>query len=384
MIGIAMAQVVVLLILLVWWLEIPRCQQSEYQVVEFYSGVGRIAELAAKVGFVAAAVDKDYGMDYAKKNTKRSPMDINSNAGLILAIHILLFGEWEQICAFYAIVCSSWVPVNRGSTGRSIMTPLGCEDYPNVRASNKMTSRTVILIWITVLMGGTYFMENPQNSLVALHPRYIWMLGQLRKIDVFTYKIAFWMRKYSSLSWKRTWVWSSTPLIRALDLGPLTEQERFTSRPTTTRYKDAKGKTRFKGNTNLKRSQQYTYKFAGKLIRLVGEVRKQKVHLPIEVSSDSIFNLFEKMKWDQQSIAWEQEADLRKVLQYARGSKLLRLWMVRHLESRVFSSETLVAGVGMVEMGAGLPSPPSDTFELMQELASLEAMKAQMEAEVKA
>ena len=49
-----------------------------------------------------------------------------------LAIHILLFGEWEQICAFYAIVCSSWVPVNRGSTGRSIMTPLGCEDYPNV------------------------------------------------------------------------------------------------------------------------------------------------------------------------------------------------------------------------------------------------------------
>lgn len=39
----------------------------------------------------------------------------------------------------------------------------------------------------------------------------------------------------------------------------------------------------------------------------------------------------------------------------------------------MFSSETLVAGVDMVEMGAGLPSPPSDTFELMQELASLEA-----------
>lgn len=45
----------------------------------------------------------------------------------------------------------------------------------------------------------------------------------------------------------------------------------------------------------------------------------------VQVSSDSIFNLFDKMKWDQQSIAWEQEADLRKVLQYARGSKLLRL-----------------------------------------------------------
>ena len=83
MIGIAMAQVVVLLVLLVWWLEIPQCQHSEYQVVEFYSGVGRIAQLATKVGFVAAAVDKDYGLDYAKKNNKRSPMDINSNAGLM-------------------------------------------------------------------------------------------------------------------------------------------------------------------------------------------------------------------------------------------------------------------------------------------------------------
>lgn len=70
-----------------------------------------------------------------------------------------------------------------------------------------------------------------------------------------TYKIGFWMRKYSSLSWKRTWVWSCTPLIRALDLGPLTEHERLTSRPTTTRYKDAKGKTRFKGNKHLKLSQ---------------------------------------------------------------------------------------------------------------------------------
>ena len=70
-----------------------------------------------------------------------------------------------------------------------------------------------------------------------------------------TYKIGFWMRKYSSLSWKRTWVWSSTPLISALDLGPMTEEERLTSRPTTTRYKDAKGKNRFKGNKNLKLSQ---------------------------------------------------------------------------------------------------------------------------------
>ena len=85
-----------------------------------------------------------------------------------LAIHILLFGEWEQICAFYAIVCSSWVPVNRGSTGRSIMTPLGCEDYPNVRASNKMTSRMVSVVGGYVgyvQAGGQTYIQSLRTSI---------------------------------------------------------------------------------------------------------------------------------------------------------------------------------------------------------------------------
>lgn len=65
----------------------------------------------------------------------------NSNT-LRLCIHILLCGEWEGIVAFLAIVCSSWVPVNRHSTMRSLLTPLGNEDYPSVRRSNKLTART--------------------------------------------------------------------------------------------------------------------------------------------------------------------------------------------------------------------------------------------------
>lgn len=70
-----------------------------------------------------------------------------------------------------------------------------------------------------------------------------------------TYKVAFWMRKYSSMSWKRTWVWSTTNRIASLDLGPLTETEKESSEKTTTTYRDRRGKKRFKGNANLKRSQ---------------------------------------------------------------------------------------------------------------------------------
>lgn len=63
------------------------------------------------------------------------------------------------------------------------------------------------------------------------------------------------MRKHSSMSWKRTWIWSISSLIGALDLGPLTAEEKETSEKTTTTYKDARGKQRFKGNSNLKKSQ---------------------------------------------------------------------------------------------------------------------------------
>lgn len=75
------------------------------------------------------------------------------------------------------------------------------------------------------------------------------------KLSTKTYRVAFWMRKFGSMSFKRTWVWSTSPSIQSLDLGSLTAEEKETSVSLTTRYKDAKGRTKFKGNGKLKPSQ---------------------------------------------------------------------------------------------------------------------------------
>ena len=134
------------------------------------------------------------------------------------------------------------------------------------------------------------------------------------------------MRKYGSMSWKRTWVWSNRQNIACLDLGPMTDHEKQSSKQTTTRYLDRGGRVRFKGNANLKRSQyfgeflfivsyffrssscvivlpksqvlwrtswefrQYTYKFAGKLVRMIPKLRAEKVHLPIKASKSNRFS----------------------------------------------------------------------------------------------
>ena len=160
--------------------------------------------------------------------------------------------------------------------------------------------RCIIIMAMIFAAGGTFLVENPANSLIALHPRWVWFLECLRKYHVFVprrskhcvffslqnrawnmfmmktcfeqvinllllplywaypkvWKVAFWMRKFGALSWKRTWLWSNSRSIGALDKGRLTRQERNTARPTTTRYRDKSGKLKFKGNGNLKKSQK--------------------------------------------------------------------------------------------------------------------------------
>ncbi len=197
----ATSEVIVLLVLLTWWQDLPSKEGGPiYEVLEFFSGVGRVAAMAKRAGYTTAAVDIEIGKHIGEQRGTRPPMDINSNAGLLLlglcnklwsfsfgkyvfesvstcfvfqvvftrrafreqpwqtmfsfceimwspnqnqlrlGIHLVLSSEF--VAAFFAVVCSSYVPVNRGSTCRSLMTPLGNEDYPHVRRSNKMTSRT--------------------------------------------------------------------------------------------------------------------------------------------------------------------------------------------------------------------------------------------------
>ena len=58
------------------------CDDDGYQVIEFFAGVARIAKLAKASGWKAVAYDRDFGTAL-KSKSKRSPMDLNSNAGLV-------------------------------------------------------------------------------------------------------------------------------------------------------------------------------------------------------------------------------------------------------------------------------------------------------------
>lgn len=75
-----------LLVLLVWWLDIPPSRNDPFEVLEFFAGVGRIAGISKYCGYTSAAVDIEYGRYSMGSVGSRSPMDINSDAGLVLLI----------------------------------------------------------------------------------------------------------------------------------------------------------------------------------------------------------------------------------------------------------------------------------------------------------
>ena len=59
-----------------------------------------------------------------------------------LAILLILKGHYGSLAAMLGVVCSTWSIVNRSTSMRDILIPLGQACYLSVRRGNKMVGRT--------------------------------------------------------------------------------------------------------------------------------------------------------------------------------------------------------------------------------------------------
>ena len=117
--------------------------KDNIEVIEYFSGVGRVAKLADHVGYKAVAFDMDDGVATAKRSGRRNPLDLNSNGGFVLAVKLILRSRFNAVIGLFAILCSSFVPVNRGTGSRDLLVPEGDEQVVSVRKSNKLVSRNL-------------------------------------------------------------------------------------------------------------------------------------------------------------------------------------------------------------------------------------------------
>ena len=141
------------------------------------------------------------------------PLLLAALLGARLIIMAVLRGKWGCFVVVLAIVCSSWVPASRGSTGRCLLVPQGNVLHKSVRDANKMVSRTwifntgssfcewnvyknlfclfyfpgplvsgyrsVLIMMLVTCCGGKWLTENPGQTLLQSHFRFCWMSEQM-------------------------------------------------------------------------------------------------------------------------------------------------------------------------------------------------------------
>ena len=72
-----------------------------------------------------------------------------------------------------APVCSSFCWVNRHTSQRSVLFPLGCEHVHSVRDGNIMVSRVILILMLIMARGAVFVLEQPLLSLLPEHPRFV-------------------------------------------------------------------------------------------------------------------------------------------------------------------------------------------------------------------
>ena len=109
--------------------------------------------------------------------------DILSPAGFITAL-ILVLRLCVGGCLYMAPVCSSWVWINRSTSGRKPWEPNGDISKLYVRQGNEMMSRVAFLAYVAFCRGCHFFIEQPMSSLVRFYGRFIWLCRRVKKVLV--------------------------------------------------------------------------------------------------------------------------------------------------------------------------------------------------------
>jgi len=152
----------------------------DLNVVEYFSGVQSVTNGCAQQG--PQAVPYDVNLD--------TRLDMTSSVGFLHAVELALRIRPAGM-AFFAPPCSSFVWVNRYTSGRSSSSPEGHRDRPHVQSANLIVVRCCILIMILVSKGCMWCLEQPASSVMKFLPCFQDICGFHKVTEVFTYMGAF-------------------------------------------------------------------------------------------------------------------------------------------------------------------------------------------------
>ena len=241
----------------------------KWDAVEFFAGEARWAAELRKIGLSVATMDIQHGQQ----------QDFMSPEGFVFAAKLLLECKPGAV-AHWATVCSSWVPINFHTSGRTTQAPLGkWRQRMYVAEANVMVSRTGLLMLLGICLATRFILEQPRASLMPWHPRLeqIFHLAQCGGIHAVEH-ISTFMGSFGAPTPKPTILIGNVPWL--CQLKRKLNRSEFTPNEDVVRYHiDQCGRKRFSGGKKLKETQKYPsgYGFATASIIL---------DAPIEIDPD--------------------------------------------------------------------------------------------------
>ena len=156
--------------------------------------------------------------------------------------------QWGGLVHF-ATVCSTWVFMCRGSTGRSETNPMGKKTANNTHA-NVMVTRMIILLLYCIANRVQWVLEQPASSLMHLHNRFH-TLGHVFFAKTF-------MGAFGAKTRKPTHLFGSHKWIMELQAHITKEQAaQLDSSNVTINYVRPDGRRSVDGGSQLKKTQEY-------------------------------------------------------------------------------------------------------------------------------
>eukprot|EP00930_Biecheleria_cincta_P072591 TRINITY_DN5996_c0_g1_i1.p1 TRINITY_DN5996_c0_g1~~TRINITY_DN5996_c0_g1_i1.p1 ORF type:complete len:253 (-),score=26.43 TRINITY_DN5996_c0_g1_i1:495-1253(-) len=223
-------KVLVFAVLLLCWSENINQDFGEvYTFLELFAGSGNASRTAVWAGHKVASVDILYWEAFLKKTGPRSrnamhasldigenPLDANSVAGLATLFTLVLKCKPKQFFVLAGMKCSSMIAINKGTSGRSFLNPMGNQSAPSVRYSNALAARMSLVLLLTEGMMGAWLLEQARSSVLIEIPRMRFVRGC---VDV--WQVCWWKRHYDGDSPKRHVGYSNSRYVGGLSLGKL-------------------------------------------------------------------------------------------------------------------------------------------------------------------
>jgi hypothetical protein len=189
--------------------------------------------------------------------------NILSAKGFAFALYLACRLKEGSMC-WLAPVCSSWVWLCQGSSGRNPAQPMGDANKVFVRQANIMVSRVVLLLHVLRARRVFWILEQPQNSLLQFHVRFQDFIR-----DYTVYRAHVPLGVFGSDTRKPVWLYSGHDIVNTFNQFRLLPGTKF-SKSLVTRTLDGK----VHGSVHLRSSQAYPEDFGREVARLFMEHRE--------------------------------------------------------------------------------------------------------------